>query len=236
MELAAAARAGVNIVLVRKEGARWADASGHRTAEHPPAFLIDQLDEAVRKPLFSCKAIAHSDEYYKAFCDTLVGRLVTPEAAAASRARAAAAQSLGAARHAPTGTVHSAGGAPPATPQSHAASGGDRSAAGSATPAPSAPTRTLSHPPLPTTPQQPLAAAPAASWEHERLASEVAHLREELKDVCRELRELRRGNASPQPGAHQALVLPLAAMSTVGVTCCVAMLLVSLQAAHARRA
>ena len=237
LELAAAARAGVNIILVRKEGARWLDATGQRTAEHPPAFLIEQLDEVVRQPLFSSKAIAHSDEYYKTFCDTLISRRATPEAAAANRARAAAAQSLGAARRAPAGVVHSAGAAAPASPlPARQNSAGDHH--GSSPHTPAVLQRTPSHPPLPATPATPQP-PPSAGWEHAQLHAEVAHLREALADARRELSDLHRvvgGGKDASGGAHHALVLPLAAMSIVSVTCCVAMLLMSGHAAAARRA
>ncbi len=82
-ELATAVRSGVKVVLVRKEGAHWPDEHGDRVCEHPPRWLIDQLEECVRTTLMSSKAVAESEEYYSAFSETLVGRLV-PEAAADS--------------------------------------------------------------------------------------------------------------------------------------------------------
>lgn len=82
-ELASAVKHNVNIILVTKDGSRWPNAKGERICDFPPYDLISQLPEAVR-PAFTKKAIAHSDEYYGAFCDTLVARLVPPPASAAA--------------------------------------------------------------------------------------------------------------------------------------------------------
>jgi hypothetical protein len=91
-ELRAAVLAGLNIVLVRKDGALWEDEQGVRCHEYPPPRLINVQDEAVRNTLLTSKAVAHSDEYYGSFCEVLVKRLVTPEEAASLRARAQAAR------------------------------------------------------------------------------------------------------------------------------------------------
>lgn len=76
-ELASAVKHNVNIILVTKEGSRWPNAKGERVCDFPPYDLIAELPKAVR-PAFTKKSIAHSDEYYAAFCDTLVARLVRP--------------------------------------------------------------------------------------------------------------------------------------------------------------
>ena len=90
-ELEAAVQGGVNIVLVRKDGARWADVNNQFTCDHPPPFLLNRLDERVRNAVLSIKAVLHSDEYYDTFCTTLIERLVTPEKAAMMRMKRPAA-------------------------------------------------------------------------------------------------------------------------------------------------
>ena len=91
-ELRAAVLGGAKIITVRKEGALWPIAdNGARTSEYPGGWLIETLDPVVRPTLQQVLAISHSDEYYAAFCDQLIGRFVTREQAAQSRAIAAAA-------------------------------------------------------------------------------------------------------------------------------------------------
>ena len=92
LELRAAVLGGAKVITVRKEGALWpCAAGGPRTSEYPGGWLIETLDPVVRPTLEQVLAIGHSNEYYDAFCDQLIGRFVTPEQAAQSRAIAAAA-------------------------------------------------------------------------------------------------------------------------------------------------
>jgi hypothetical protein len=76
---------------------------------------------------------------------------------------------------------------------------------------------------------QMLGAAPAA----EVLRAELQHMQHALADVRRELAELRREQAAAS--ATSALLLP-AWISAAGVTCCVALVAVALQAAVGVRA
>ncbi|KXZ52085.1 hypothetical protein GPECTOR_10g1108 [Gonium pectorale] len=62
-ELQAAAQAGVNIVLVVKEGSRWRDAKGNKVCEFPPYELLRTLPADAQK-VFERKSVQHSDEYY----------------------------------------------------------------------------------------------------------------------------------------------------------------------------
>jgi hypothetical protein len=112
-ELVTAVRSGVNVVLVRKEGARWPDERGDRVCEHPPMRLINEQEECVRTTLITSKAVAHSEEYYNAFSDTLVDRLVR-EAAAGSSLLPAPPPLLPVV--APAASVKSAPAAPPPAP------------------------------------------------------------------------------------------------------------------------
>jgi hypothetical protein len=87
LELKAAVELGLNIIVVRMEGALWLDDTGARTCTHPPPALINSLDEAVRLTLFSNLAISHVNEYYGTFRERLMEKLITPEEAA-TRAKA----------------------------------------------------------------------------------------------------------------------------------------------------
>jgi hypothetical protein len=185
-ELRAAVLAGVNIVLVLKNGALWEDEEGVRCHEYPPPWLIDRLDEAVRSTLCSNKAVTHSDEYYDPFCEVLVKRLVTPEAAARLRANAQAASQQHAASE-------------PATP---------------ATPAPASPLGYTLSAPTSNTAQRgnsgvragAVAATNASSAVLEQLRSELQPVHAALDDVSRKLAELRREHtlaaaSAPAPNA-----------------------------------
>ena len=80
-ELASAVRSKANIIMITKEGARWAvDEGGPRDKTFPPYSLIESLPEEV-KPAFTSKAIAHSDEYYQSFIDGVLARIKTPNGA-----------------------------------------------------------------------------------------------------------------------------------------------------------
>jgi hypothetical protein len=95
VELCAAVRAGVNVILVRKEGVFWTCAVTGIRGEHPPESLINglPLDEDVayktKQMLLTHKSVSHSDEYYSGFTALLLQKLVPPDKAAAARALAA---------------------------------------------------------------------------------------------------------------------------------------------------
>lgn len=72
-ELAAAVRSNKNVVLITKEGARWQTTNGDK-CDFPPQEKIATLPEVVRQA-FTKKSIAHSDEYYEAFAETLINRI-----------------------------------------------------------------------------------------------------------------------------------------------------------------
>jgi hypothetical protein len=81
-ELSAAVRGGVNVVVVRKDGALWPDVhGGNHVCEHPQPWLINQQEECVREKLCKSKMVLHSDEYYGVFCEALVSRIRTRTAA-----------------------------------------------------------------------------------------------------------------------------------------------------------
>ena len=73
-ELESAVDHKVNVIFVTKEGSRWKDIHGNKVCDFPPQHLIDKLPEKV-KGLMTRKAIAHSDEYYQAFVDTLLKKI-----------------------------------------------------------------------------------------------------------------------------------------------------------------
>ena len=73
-ELEAAALAGINVVLVKMNGARWRDSTGAPVLEFPDERMLGLLPPAVR-PLFSRTAVDHSDAYYAAFKTKLCERL-----------------------------------------------------------------------------------------------------------------------------------------------------------------
>ncbi|PNW82296.1 hypothetical protein CHLRE_06g278186v5 [Chlamydomonas reinhardtii] len=77
MELTAAVEAGVNVILVVKEGSRWPDGNGQKVCDFPSYDTINKLPEAVRS-VFTRKALTHSDEYYQAFVDLLLSKIVRP--------------------------------------------------------------------------------------------------------------------------------------------------------------
>ena len=75
-ELAAAVLAGVQIVLVTKEGSRWPNKDGLLTESFPPPEVISKLEPAACQEAFSSSvAITHSNEYYTAFCHNLQQRI-----------------------------------------------------------------------------------------------------------------------------------------------------------------
>ena len=73
-ELESAVDHKVNVIFVTKEGSRWKDIHGNKVCDFPPQHLIDKLPEKV-KGLMTRKAIAHSDEYYQAFVETLLKKI-----------------------------------------------------------------------------------------------------------------------------------------------------------------
>jgi len=82
-ELAAAVDAGVSVILVTKEGARWPDEDGRMVCTFPPAHLISRIEPASARKAFMTKAIAHSNEYYAAFAQSLLKRVLTAVEASA---------------------------------------------------------------------------------------------------------------------------------------------------------
>ena len=74
IELEAAVKSKVNIILLVKDGARWPDDSGNLVCNFPTYTLIQKLPEGCR-PAFDSKALTHSDEYYQAFVDHLIPRI-----------------------------------------------------------------------------------------------------------------------------------------------------------------
>ena len=218
-ELKAAVLSGVNVILVRKEGALWPDEHGRRVRDHPSSVLINEQDEAVRATLFSSKAIAHSDEYYSKFCKTLIKRLVSPEAAAKSRALAVQRAAAGG-TPAPLSRSASVMQTPMTPARVFSLTAGQDASAAAVTPTPAAAAPRLLYgaaappPPLPDAPPPPDAA--------------LAEMQRALSDVRRELSELRREQAASRAAASSLLVPTW--ISAAGVTCCVALVAVALQA------
>uniref|UniRef100_A0A7S3R452 TIR domain-containing protein n=1 Tax=Dunaliella tertiolecta TaxID=3047 RepID=A0A7S3R452_DUNTE len=73
-ELEAAVDNRINIVLVVKEGSRWKDEEGRKTTPFPGPNIIAELPDKV-KPVFTRKAIHHSDEYYSSFIEMLMKKV-----------------------------------------------------------------------------------------------------------------------------------------------------------------
>ena len=91
-------------MLLVKDGARWKDTNGAPTCNFPPYSLINSLPKDVHSA-FNGKAIAHSDEYYQAFVDTLLPRLKMQPVAATEDA--AAVRGGGGAEHTkPSVSIH----------------------------------------------------------------------------------------------------------------------------------
>ena len=64
----------VNIVLMIKDGARWADVDGNPTCDFPPPHLLRTLPAEVQH-VFSKKPVVHNDEYYRAFVEALFDKV-----------------------------------------------------------------------------------------------------------------------------------------------------------------
>ncbi|KAF5843214.1 hypothetical protein DUNSADRAFT_890 [Dunaliella salina] len=73
-ELEAAVDNRVNIILIVKEGSRWKDEDGRKSSPFPGPNVIAELPEKI-KPVFTRKAIHHSDEYYSSFIDMLMKKV-----------------------------------------------------------------------------------------------------------------------------------------------------------------
>jgi hypothetical protein len=237
-ELRAAVLGGVNIVLVRKEGALWPDEHGLRVCAHPTQAFISQLDEVVRTTLLSNKAVTHSDEYYAAFCDTLFDRLVSPEVAARARASALKARPAAAgdspapstpAHVTPLGGTFS-GGLQPAALFSPPSGGGALQRSGSHN------TRGVAVTVL------------SGALTEKQLRAELQPVHTALTEVRRDLSELRREQAAAAAAGAAAVVPPRAAadgaaqqalaalpvwITAAGVACCAAAALVALQSVRA---
>ena len=71
-ELASAVNAGVEIVLITKEGSRWPNSNGDMVEVFPPPELIEALEPPECRAAFSRRAITHTNEYYAAFSHNLM--------------------------------------------------------------------------------------------------------------------------------------------------------------------
>ncbi|KOO23359.1 tir-containing protein [Chrysochromulina tobinii] len=71
-ELASAVNAGVEIVLITKEGSRWPNQNGDMVEVFPPPELIKTLEPPECRDAFERRAITHSNEYYAAFSHNLM--------------------------------------------------------------------------------------------------------------------------------------------------------------------
>jgi hypothetical protein len=71
-ELASAVNAGVEIVLVTKEGSRWPNRNGDMVEVFPPPELIEALEPPECRAAFARRAITHTNEYYAAFSHNLM--------------------------------------------------------------------------------------------------------------------------------------------------------------------
>jgi len=67
--------AGVPVVLVTKEGARWENEHGEMSATFPGTDLIDQIEPRAARDAFLTKAVSHNNEYYSSFAQTLTKRV-----------------------------------------------------------------------------------------------------------------------------------------------------------------
>ena len=76
-ELASAVNAGVEIVLITKEGSRWPNRNGDMVEVFPPPELIDALDPPECRAAFARRAITHTNEYYAAFSHNLMQTVET---------------------------------------------------------------------------------------------------------------------------------------------------------------
>ena len=80
-ELASAVNAGVEVVLVTKEGSRWPSRTGDLTELFPTSEQIASLEPPECRAAFRRKAITHSNEYYSAFSHNLM-KAITDKVAA----------------------------------------------------------------------------------------------------------------------------------------------------------
>ena len=71
-ELASAVNAGVEIVLITKEGSRWPNRNGDMVEVFPPPELIEALEPPECRAAFARRAITHTNEYYAAFSHNLM--------------------------------------------------------------------------------------------------------------------------------------------------------------------
>jgi len=71
-ELASAVNAGVEVVLITKEGSRWPNRNGDMVEIFPPPELIDALEPPECRTAFTRRAITHTNEYYAAFSHNLM--------------------------------------------------------------------------------------------------------------------------------------------------------------------
>ncbi|KAF5831870.1 armadillo-type protein [Dunaliella salina] len=73
-ELEAALDHNVNIILLVKEGSRWQDENGVKFSPFPGPNIVSELPEKLQ-PIFTRKAIHHSDEYYSSFINMLMKKV-----------------------------------------------------------------------------------------------------------------------------------------------------------------
>lgn len=122
-ELESAVEAGVNIILVCKEGSRWRDEKGVKCCDFPPPHIIDALPGKVRS-VFTRKALQHSDEYYQMFVELLLQRIADGDARRAAREAGGAAAAVGGTAGRGSWSTISSGAAPAAVVAATAASRG----------------------------------------------------------------------------------------------------------------
>jgi hypothetical protein len=239
VELTAAIRSGVNVILVRKSGARWADAAGNYDCKHPPESLIMQQAPCIRDTLRSSRAIKHSDEYYKIFCDRLVAHLEAPEVAAVEQPRRAARvlQQFGDAPEQYTPAtrphstlrqpmMHAGDGAHPQRPMRHfSVDDGDATSAADAAGDAAAAGATSAVPAVETAGAQQQQHSMREELTQLRLA--MQSLRHELAEGARTAEALRHAGDTP---VARALALLPAWISAAGTLCCVVLASVALQA------
>uniref|UniRef100_A0A6T8Z4W3 Heterokaryon incompatibility domain-containing protein n=1 Tax=Haptolina ericina TaxID=156174 RepID=A0A6T8Z4W3_9EUKA len=76
-ELASAVNAGVEVVLIVKEGSRWPNRNGDLVEVFPPPELLDALEPPECRAAFARRAITHTNEYYAAFSHNLMQAIET---------------------------------------------------------------------------------------------------------------------------------------------------------------
>ena len=78
MELTAAVRMGMKVLIVLMEGSRWMGDHGEYTRTFPPRSYIESKVPTEVIPTFFLKVIKHETRYYSAFAEDLLERLSNP--------------------------------------------------------------------------------------------------------------------------------------------------------------